>query len=227
VRAGPGRAGRLSPCGAIIDLAVSVERTARSGRCFGRTPCRIGADDRVPRAFGGAIEERAMVASIRPETEETTGNPLDLVEQVAIANEWPFQRQNDDELAAEISGHWCQYRMWFCWHPDLGVMHLSCALEMKVPANKREAIYALLALANEKLWLGHFDLWSEENLPVFRHAVLLREGISVSSELMEDLVDIAVTECERFYPAFQFVIWGGKSPLEALTAAMLETEGEA
>ena len=53
------------------------------------------------------------------------------------------------------------------------------------------------------------------------------KGISVSGELMEDLVDIAVTECERFYPAFQFVIWGGKSPLEALTAAMLETEGEA
>ena len=152
---------------------------------------------------------------------------MDLVEQVAIANEWSFQRQNEDELAAEISGHWCQYRMWFCWHPELGVMHLSCALEMKVPAGKRAQIYALLAMANEKLWLGHFDLWSEENLPVFRHALLLREGVGVSSELLEDLVDIAVTECERFYPAFQFVIWGGKSATEALTAAMLETEGEA
>ena len=168
-----------------------------------------------------------MVSSLPPETEAPSGNPLDLVEQVAIANEWPFQRQNDDELAAEIGGHWCQYRMWFCWHPELGVMHLSCALEMKVPANKREQIYALLAMANEKLWLGHFDLSSEENLPVFRHALMLRDGVGVSSELLEDLVDIAVTECERFYPAFQFVIWGGKSAAEALAAAMLETEGEA
>jgi hypothetical protein len=82
-------------------------------------------------------------------------------------------------------------------------------------------------MANEKLWLGHFDLWTEENLPVFRHAVLLRDGVGVSSGLLEDLVDIAVTECERFSPAFQFVIWGGKSPLEAMAAAMLETEGEA
>ena len=168
-----------------------------------------------------------MVSSLPPETEAPSGNPLDLVEQVAIANEWPFQRQNDDELAAEISGHWCQYRMWFCWHPELGVMHLSCALEMKVPANKRTQIYALLAMANEKLWLGHFDLWSEENLPVFRHALMLRDGVGISSELLEDLVDIAVTECERFYPAFQFVIWGGKPAAEALAAAMLETEGEA
>jgi hypothetical protein len=168
-----------------------------------------------------------MVSSRIPEPEESLGNPLDLVEQVAIANEWPFQRQNEDELAADLSGHWCQYRLWFCWHPDLGVLHLSCALEMKVPANKRSAIHSLLALANEKLWLGHFDLWSEENLPVFRHAVLLREGVGMNGELLEDLVDIAVTECERFYPAFQFVIWGGKSPVEAMTAAMLETEGEA
>ena len=86
---------------------------------------------------------------------------------------------------------------------------------------------ALLAMANEKLWLGHFDLWSEENLPVFRHALMLRDGVGVSTELLEDLVDIAVTECERFYPAFQFVIWGGKPAAEALAAAMLETEGEA
>jgi hypothetical protein len=169
-----------------------------------------------------------MVSSLPPlEAEETTGNPLDLVEQIAIANEWSFQRNADDELVAEIGGHWCQYRMWFCWHPELGVMHLSCALEMRVPANKREPIYALLAMANEKLWLGHFDLWSDENLPVFRHALLVRDGVGVSLELMEDLVDIALTECERFYPAFQFVIWGGKPPTEALTAAMLETEGEA
>ncbi|MGH6959444.1 MAG: YbjN domain-containing protein, partial [Dongiaceae bacterium] len=35
------------------------------------------------------------------------------------------------------------------------------------------------------------------------------------------------SECERFFPAFQFVLWGGKSPEEALAAAMLETVGEA
>ena len=36
-----------------------------------------------------------------------------------------------------------------------------------------------------------------------------------------------ITECERFYPAFQFVLWGGKSPADALAAAMLECVGEA
>ena len=65
------------------------------------------------------------------------------------------------------------------------------------------------------------------NAGLFRHAVLLRGARGASSESLEDMVDIAITECERFFPAFQFVLNGGKSPDEALTAAMLECAGEA
>ena len=43
----------------------------------------------------------------------------------------------------------------------------------------------------------------------------------------EDLVEIALTECERFYPAFQFVIWGGKRAAEAVAASMIEVAGQA
>ncbi len=37
----------------------------------------------------------------------------------------------------------------------------------------------------------------------------------------------AVGECERFYPALQMVIWGGRSVEEAVQAALMETLGEA
>ena len=85
----------------------------------------------------------------------------------------------------------------------------------------------LLASINEKMLIGHFDLWSGDSLPVFRQSILLRGMQGASVEQLEDLVHIAHTECERYYPAFQFVIWGGKTPGEAITAAMLETMGEA
>jgi hypothetical protein len=53
-------------------------------------------------------------------------------------------------------------------------------------------------------------------------------GLSgVNSEQIEDLVDIAVSECERFYPAFQLVVWGGKPADEAMAAAMIDPIGEA
>jgi hypothetical protein len=41
------------------------------------------------------------------------------------------------------------------------------------------------------------------------------------------LVESAIDECERFYPVFQFVLWGGKSPSEAISASLIETRGEA
>ena len=89
------------------------------------------------------------------------------------------------------------------------------------------SVAELLALINEKMLIGHFDLWSGDSLPVFRQSILLRGMPGASVEQLEDLVHIAHTECERYYPAFQFVIWGGKTPAEAITAAMLETMGEA
>jgi hypothetical protein len=41
------------------------------------------------------------------------------------------------------------------------------------------------------------------------------------------IAEAAVEECERFYPVFQFVLWGGKSPGEAISAALIDTHGEA
>jgi hypothetical protein len=158
---------------------------------------------------------------------DRSANPLDVLEQIVAANEWAFDRRSDGEMAAEAPGKWCDYGLYFSWSQEISAMHFSCAFDMKVPAGRREKLFELLALANEKLWIGHFGLESEEGVPVFRHSVLLRGAPGASAESLEDMVDIALTECERFFPAFQFVLWGGKSPAEALQAAMLDCVGEA
>jgi hypothetical protein len=171
--------------------------------------------------------EYPPVSTLEIELHETAGDdPLDLVERLARAQAWPWQREAEDEIAVEIAGQWCAYKLWFAWHAELGVLQLTCGLDLKVPQRRLGALHTLLALANEKLWIGHFELWLEQRLPVFRQAQLFREGQQASAELIEDLIDIAMAECERFYPAFSFVI-GGRTPRDALTAAMLETEGEA
>lgn len=154
-------------------------------------------------------------------------NPIDILEELVSANEWRFDRTTDAEMVVELAGTWCDYRMYFVWQEDLGAIYFSCLFDARIPQAKRSASHELLALINEKLWLGHFDLCSEELVPMFRHTILLRGLGSVSVEQLEDVVDIAFSECERFFPAFQFVLWGGKSPQESLAAAMLETIGEA
>jgi hypothetical protein len=154
-------------------------------------------------------------------------NPLDVMEQIVAANEWVFDRRSDAEMAAEAPGKWCDYGLYFSWSREISAMHFSCTLDIKVPAPRRGALFELLAKANEKLWIGHFGMDSDDGMPLFRQSVLLRGAPGASAESLEDMIDIAITECERFYPAFQFVLWGGKTPEEALQAAMLECVGEA
>jgi len=154
-------------------------------------------------------------------------HPLDVVERVVAANDWMFDRRSDQEMAAQVPGQWCDYSLYFAWNEEVDALHFTCAFDMRVPAEKKAAIGHLLCLVNERLWLGHFGMWEEEGLPMYRHAIPLRGTSGPTPEQLEDLLDNAVTECERFYPAFQFVIWGGKSPPEALAAAMIETLGEA
>ncbi len=158
---------------------------------------------------------------------ERAANPLDTVEQIIAANDWAFDRRSESEMAAEAPGKWCDYGLYFSWSHEISAMHFTCAFDLKVPERRRSALYELLALANERLWIGHFSMDSDDGMPVFRHAVLLRGAGSASSESLEDMVDIAITECERFFPAFQFVLWGGKAPADALQAAMLDCVGEA
>lgn len=161
------------------------------------------------------------------ETTVSAHNPLDIVEEIVNANEWPFERSSDDELIVEIGGRWCDYRLYFVWQPDVSAMQFSCQFDMKVQANRRSPVNDLLAAVNARLWLGHFDVCAEEHTPMFRQTMLMRGARAASVEQLEDLVEIALSECERFYPAFQFVIWGGKTAEEAVSAAILDTLGEA
>jgi hypothetical protein len=51
--------------------------------------------------------------------------------------------------------------------------------------------------------------------------------MTASSAQCESMLAGAIQACERYFPAFQFVVWAGKSTPEALQAAMFDTEGEA
>ena len=161
---------------------------------------------------------------------ESTGvpaNPLDLIEEIVTSNDWAFDRTSDNELVAGIRGRWTEYDLFFAWREEMSLLPFCCACEMAVAAPRRAPVNELLSIANDKLWLGHFAVVPEDNLLTFRHAILLRGARGASVEQLEDLVDLAIAESDRFYPAFQFCIWGGKSPRDAITAAMLQPVGEA
>jgi hypothetical protein len=61
---------------------------------------------------------------------------------------------------------------------------------------------------------------------MFRHALLLNGSVA-SPRQCEAMLKAALEGCERYYQAFQFVVWAGKQSREALVSTMFETEGQA
>ena len=160
-------------------------------------------------------------------TDPRRGNPLDVVEHVATGNNWSFERDGEDEITILVRGRWSDYQVSFTWMDDIEALHLACAFDLKVPDRRRGEAQQLISNINEQLWVGHFDLWQQDGIAMFRHALVLAGGGSASSRQCEVLLGTALDTCERYFPAFQFVLWAGKSAREALDAAAFETSGEA
>lgn len=161
------------------------------------------------------------------QTFEGLTNPLDLVEEIVMANDWLCDRHGVDEMVCQKTGHWCDYALHFLWQEEVSAFHFSCFFDVHIPENRLPEVHHLLSLLNDKLWMGHFYLSQDKRMVGFRHTTLLKGVQYMAPEVVEDLLQAGLAACDRYYPAFQFVVWGDKKAGDAMQSAMLETEGEA
>jgi hypothetical protein len=168
-----------------------------------------------------------MSAVLIHENPALEDNPIEVIEQIVTSHDWPFDRPREQELTVSVTGSWCEYHLRFSWLEDHQALQLMCGLDLRVPEPKRPPIYELLGLVNEQMVIGHFDFWSTNGLIVYRQEILLRETQGATLGQCEDLIEAAMTSCDLVYPCLQFALWGGKSPKDAVAAAMLETHGTA
>jgi hypothetical protein len=159
--------------------------------------------------------------------QERQSNPVDVIEHIAALHDWAFERAGDDEITISVSGDWCDYHVSFSWMEDKEAVHLACAFDLKVPEARLLEVLRLISGVNEQLWIGHFDLWSKEGVIMYRQALLLSGGAEPTSAQVEGLLLTAIEACERYFQAFQFVVWAGRPASEALAAVLFETAGEA
>ena len=159
--------------------------------------------------------------------QDRDSNPVDVIEHIAALNDWAFERAGDDEITISVAGDWCDYHVSFSWMEDKEAVHLACAFDLKVPEPRKLEVMRLISGVNEQLWIGHFDLWSKEGVIMYRQALLLSGGAEPSSAQIEGLLLTAIEACERYFQAFQFVVWAGKTAPDALATVMFETVGEA
>jgi len=154
-------------------------------------------------------------------------NPLDSVEDVLSANNWTFNRMNDDELMVQVIGKTGEYRLFFIWQENLHALQFCAQYDLSIsPNNLAPASAALLAM-NEHLWMGHFDLPKDTKIPTYRYTGLFRGlGRGAATEAIEDMVDISLAQCERYYPVFTFLSGAETIDDQHLSLALMETVGE-
>lgn len=153
-------------------------------------------------------------------------NPIDLIDQIAHQHNWHSDRTTDDELTMQVAGQYTDYHVSLNWRDDLETLHIACAFEAKVPDIRLAEVYKLVAQINEQLWLGHFDVWREEGLIMYRQGLMLNGAMATTGQC-EALLRAGLEACERYFQAFQYVVWAGKDSRHALSSIMFETEGRA
>jgi hypothetical protein len=173
------------------------------------------------------LAEGPLMTFAESRSDDRREHPVDVVERLAAVNEWDFDRAQVDEISILVSGRFANYDVAFTWLPDLESLHVGCSFDLKTPPHKRAALGELTQLINEQLWLGHFDLWTQQDVVMFRHALCLAGGAPASDAQCGAVVKAAVNACESYYQAFQFVLWADRGPREAIALAAFETQGAA
>ena len=167
------------------------------------------------------------MAQIKIENIKTLEDPIDIIEELVLSNGWEYERDDNRNIHVQVGGNWCDYQLSYGLNEKENIIYLSCALDIKVSDKNSNEIYKLLSNINQKLALGHFEVWIEDGWPIFRHSILISNRKSFSKSQIEEVSFIALEECERFYPAFQFLLWDNKNANDSLDSLMLYTLGEA
>jgi hypothetical protein len=154
-------------------------------------------------------------------------HPIDIVEHLAAYNEWDFDRIADDQIAMAVEGQWRTYSITLAWSNYDETLRMVCTFEMEPPEEKVAGLYELLNHINDQCWAGAFTYWAEQKLMVYRYGLVLAGGQIASADQIDTMIGAAVVSAERYYPALQMLVWGDRTPKEAMKVAIAEAYGRA
>ena len=157
----------------------------------------------------------------------TDVHPIDIVESLAEHRDWDFDRIAEDQIAMAVEGQWRTYSISLSWSGHDETLRLLCTFEMAPPEERAADIALIVDMANDLCWTGCFTRWSAQGLMVYRYGLTLAGGAVATGGQIDAMLRGAVEACERFYPAFQLVGWGGETPKAALGVAIAEAYGRA
>ena len=96
-------------------------------------------------------------------------DPLDRVEEALEIAGWQHERDEEGTIQAVAETRWGDMGALFAFRPEPAAIHFSVTLDIKPIADKRRQLSELIIMANERLWLGHFE--AHHQFTLFWHTV--------------------------------------------------------
>ncbi len=159
---------------------------------------------------------------------ETSSDPLETVEMVIGADDrFVCERAEDGDVHFSFKAAGTETVGYFSFRDELPALLFTIGFDIRAPQSRLVEAIKLASRINENLWLGHFDVWSDDGSIIFRHAMPMigRDEISVGE--VQAMLAAALDAAERFQPAFHYLILAGMTAEDASKAALFEVCGEA
>jgi hypothetical protein len=149
---------------------------------------------------------------------------IDIAEQTFEKLDYRFSRIDENELAVSLSPH---YSLSVFLKPEYDVLHFSNDLDLICPDDRLAVIEDSIIKANERIWLGHFDLISIDNRIVFSLSFPFAHSFSFDNENFEALISLILEESDRFYHYFKMVLSDKQIPNFSIGTLFQEAVGQA
>ena len=99
-------------------------------------------------------------------------HPLDTVEIVASLRDWTYER-SETEVSILAKGKWSDYQISVTWVDDYEGINIVCGFDLKFQNIHKDKILELVTSINNQMWLGHFDVWVDEGIVLYRNLSLI------------------------------------------------------
>ena len=143
-------------------------------------------------------------------------------------DDWNFSRMETDEvnglgyLTAKYSGDNCRMDVVFDADPEKDLAMVFVYLPVITPEAKRRDMAELVCRINRCMTIGSLELDMDDGDIRFKVTMDV-EGGELAPTMIGNMRDSAIATSDRYYPALMAMLYGDKSPQEALDFARNNT----
>lgn len=154
-------------------------------------------------------------------------HPHDFLEDLALSNEWRYERFADHKLSIEVDGFPCKVTVMSHWDEHAGYLEITGMFDILIPEKRKKDVFEVLTALTLDSRLGSFSLCPEEEVPFFRHSFLAYPKNPITLRHVTDTLEEVLSGGEKLCQAMYFLLEEQKTSEEAVFASLIDVVGEA